>query len=116
MDPDPDPTPDPTPIFLDFKDAEIFHTFFLNLAHRHIIFSLKNLTFCQNFALKFYFACIISVRTTLYEKREGSGSGSVSLSNGSRSRSGRPKNMRIPQIRFRIRIPNAANLDANSFT
>jgi hypothetical protein len=47
MDPDPapDPTPDLTPFFfIEFKDAKkifLFHIFFLELAHRHIIFSLK---------------------------------------------------------------------------
>jgi hypothetical protein len=61
---DPDPTPDPTRFFSDFKDA--------------------TKKFCLT--VKFYFASIISVRSTLYEKREGSGSG-------------RLKNMRI-------RIPN----------
>ncbi len=38
----------------------------------------------------------------IYEKREGSGAGSVSLPNGSRSGPGRPKNMLILWIRFRI--------------
>jgi hypothetical protein len=45
-----DPTPDPTPFVMDFKDAKKkFHIFFLKLAHRHIIFSLKN----KNVLLKF---------------------------------------------------------------
>ncbi len=55
--PDLDPTPDPTPFLIDFKDAKnIFFNavhFFLELANRHIIFSLKNLTFCKNFVLNF---------------------------------------------------------------
>jgi hypothetical protein len=55
---DPDPTPDQTPFFLDFKDAKKNSYFFLLLAHRHIIFSLKNLVLGQNFELKFYFAGI----------------------------------------------------------
>ncbi len=47
MDPDPDPTPDPTPFFFNFKDAKKKKNsyFFILLAHRHIIFSLKNLIF-----------------------------------------------------------------------
>ncbi len=46
MDPDRDPAPDPTPFFIDFKDAKIFFIF------------------CKNFVFKFYFAGIISVRST----------------------------------------------------
>ncbi len=38
------------------KDSKIFvHTFFLWLTRRHIIFSLKNLIFSQNFVLKSLF-------------------------------------------------------------
>ncbi len=44
---DPDPTSDPTCFFDDFKDAKriFFHILFLQLAHRNIIFLLKNLKF-----------------------------------------------------------------------
>jgi hypothetical protein len=54
-----DPDPDPTPFFVDFKDAEKnnFLRYFC-LAHRHIIFSLKNLFFSKNFVLKSYLARI----------------------------------------------------------
>jgi hypothetical protein len=39
--------PDTTPFFIDFKNAKKnFHILFLQLAHRHIIFSQKNLIFC----------------------------------------------------------------------
>jgi hypothetical protein len=66
MDRDPDPAPDPT---LDqtpfFQDAKKIHLFFFKLTRRHIIFGLKNLFFCENFVLKFYFASIISFRSTL---------------------------------------------------
>jgi hypothetical protein len=96
---DPDPTPDPTPFFIDFKDAKnifFLHIFFLiTCPQAHHIQSKK-----INFVLKFYFLGIISVRSNIYEKREGSGSGSAPLSNGSES--GRPKNMRI----LGIQIPN----------
>jgi hypothetical protein len=71
QDPDPDPTPDPTSVFIEFKDAIkiIFLHFFLLLANKNIIFSLKNLIFCSNFVLKFYFVGIISARSThLWEK------------------------------------------------
>jgi hypothetical protein len=60
---DPDPTPDLTSFFIEFKDAKkifLFHIFFLELAHRHIIFSLKNLIFFSTFVVKSYFADIIS--------------------------------------------------------
>jgi hypothetical protein len=63
---DPDPTPDPTPSFIDFKDAKkIFFTciFFLELANRQIIFSLKK-KFAKIIVLKCYSAGIISVRST----------------------------------------------------
>jgi hypothetical protein len=67
------------------KNVFFLHILFLELAHRHFIYSPKNLSFC------------------IYEKREVSGS--VTLANGSGS--GKPKNMRI--LRFRIRIPNKAH-------
>jgi hypothetical protein len=91
---DPDPTPDPTPFFSHFSQDEkkvFFHIFFILVTSRNIIFSLRNLIFCENFVLKFYFSSIISVRSTphLYEKTEGSGtgagSGSVPLTNESGS-------------------------------
>ncbi len=57
---------DPTSFFSDFKDANFF---ILLLTRRHITFSLKNLIFCSNFVLKFYFASNISARSTpLWEK------------------------------------------------
>jgi hypothetical protein len=49
MDPDPAlypyPTPDPTPFFIDFKDTKKNFLIFLFFepAHRHILFSQKNL-------------------------------------------------------------------------
>ncbi len=57
------PDPDPTPFFRDFKDAKQINFSYFN--HRHIIFKLKNLMFFSNFVLKYYFASIISVRSTL---------------------------------------------------
>jgi hypothetical protein len=53
----------------------------------------------EKFNFLLYFASIISVRSALYEKREGSGARSKPLTNGSVS--GRPKNMR----KLRIRTP-----------
>ncbi len=48
---DPDPNPDPSPFLSDFKDAkQIFFLFFLEIAQRRIISSLKNV---GNFLLKF---------------------------------------------------------------
>jgi hypothetical protein len=55
--------------------------------------------------LKFYFAGIVSVRSNIHKKRDGSGAGSVPLTNVSKS--GRPKNMRI----LRIRIPTLAQAE-----
>jgi hypothetical protein len=80
-----DLTLDPTSFFSDFMDAKknsFFPYFFLINNHRHIIFSLKNFTICYNFALKSYFASIVS------------GAGLAHLTNGFGS--WRPKNMRIP--------------------
>ncbi len=106
MDPDPDRTPDSTPFFPDLKDAKknFFRVFFLKLAHRHIIFSLKNLIFCYNFVLNFILQALpyFSLLNTFMRKRWGFESGFVVLTNGSGSRSKRPKNMRI----LRIRVPN----------
>jgi hypothetical protein len=61
-----DPDPDSPPFFIGFKNAKkyLFSYFFFYLAHKHIIFSFKNLIFCKNCVLKFYFAGIISVRST----------------------------------------------------
>ncbi len=58
--------PDQTPFFNDCKGAKKknFHSFFLKLTRRHIIFRLKNLIFCKNFALIFYLASLILVCST----------------------------------------------------
>jgi hypothetical protein len=58
MDPDPDPTLDPPPFFSDFKDAKIFF-FLIIYSQAHYLQSSK-----LKFLLKFYFASIISVRST----------------------------------------------------
>jgi hypothetical protein len=60
----------------------------------------KRLFYAKIWCVKFYFACIISVRSAPYEKREGSGSGSVPLTN--ESGTGKPKNMRIPKTDFSL--------------
>jgi hypothetical protein len=74
MDPDPDPPPypylppDPTPFFIDFilrmQKKYFFSYFFLQLVHRHIIFSLKNLIFCYNFVLKCYLQALLQPGST----------------------------------------------------
>jgi hypothetical protein len=55
------------------------------------------------FVLELYFATIISIRSTLYEEKEGSGSasGSVLVTSGSGCGSRRPKNIRILRIPIR---------------
>jgi hypothetical protein len=102
MDPasDLDPTPDPIPSFRDFNDAKknFLHIFFLQLTHRHIIFSILKMYFFAKISVKILFSKHYFSRQSaqhIYEEREGSGAGSVALTNGSGSRSGRPKNMRI---------------------
>ncbi len=85
MDPDPDPTQDPTPFFSDFKDAKKIFIFFLSYLQAHYLPSQRFNFLLKYFVLKSYFASIISVRSHLYEKREGSGAGSVPLANGSGS-------------------------------
>jgi hypothetical protein len=69
---DPEPTPDPIPFFSDLKDAKNYFFFFIFFLLtymqpcRHTIFSLKNYQFfAKNFLIQFYFASIISVRSTL---------------------------------------------------
>jgi hypothetical protein len=63
--------------------------------------------------LNFILQALFQSAQNIYEKREGFGAkdGSVTLTNGSGSGSGRPKNMWILQIRFRIRIPNTGKKD-----
>jgi hypothetical protein len=71
MDPDPDPTPDPTPFFIDYKDTNFFSSYFVLITFPQAnIFSLKNLIFCQNFVLKFYFASLFQSVTHFYEKKK----------------------------------------------
>jgi hypothetical protein len=107
MDPDPDPTPDPTPFFSNFKDEpKIFsHLFSYNFPTGTLSSVSLNFIFCQNFVLKFYFASIISVRSTLLCEKGKIRTGSIPLTN--ESGFGRHKNMRI-RIWLRIRIPNTA--------
>ncbi len=72
-------------IFSDFKDAKIFFFSifsFLELNHRHIIFSFNNLIFLLKFCVQILFCKHYFT--------------SEPLPNGSGSRSWRPKNMRIP--------------------
>jgi hypothetical protein len=56
---------DPTPFFINFQDAKknFLHIFFLQLAHRHTVFSPKSEIFAK-ICVKFLFAGIISVRST----------------------------------------------------
>jgi hypothetical protein len=63
---DPDPTPDPTNFFIDFKDAKKkkFSYFFLITCPQAHRLQTKKFYFLLNFVLKFYFAGIISVRST----------------------------------------------------
>ncbi len=72
MDTDPDPTPYPTPFFSDLKDAKklfFSYLFLITSPQAHYLQSLKNLFFATIFALKFYFASIMSVPSTpLWEK------------------------------------------------
>jgi hypothetical protein len=57
--------------------------------------------------LKFYFASIVSVRSTPFCEKGRIHTGSIPLTN--ESESGRPKNMRIRiWLRIRMRIPNTA--------
>ncbi len=106
MDPDPDPPLHPTPFFSDFKDANFFHIFFLQLqlTLRHIVFSLTNLIFAKILCSHIFFASIISVRSTpLWEK------GRIRISDWlTGSGFGRHKNMWILRIRiwFGIRLLN----------
>ncbi len=69
---DSDPTPDPTPFFSDYKDAKkifLFIFFSYNLPAGTLSSVLKIYFFAKTFVLKFYFASIVSVRsTTLWEK------------------------------------------------
>jgi hypothetical protein len=99
MDPIPDPTPDPTSFFSDFKDAKsfIFSYFFKFFSYKlptgTISSVFKNLIFCLNFVgIKLFFASIISVISTHYEKGYLVGFGSVPLTNGS----GSPTLVRTP--------------------
>jgi hypothetical protein len=64
---DPDPAPDPSPFFSDFKDAKkiFFVIFFSNNLPAGILSSVLKIKFyAKIFVLKFYFASIISVRST----------------------------------------------------
>jgi hypothetical protein len=59
----PDPTPDPTPFFGDFKDAKnSFHIFSYNLKAHYL--QSEKFIFWLKFCVKFYFASVISVRST----------------------------------------------------
>jgi hypothetical protein len=66
MDPDPTPTPDPTPFFSNIKDAKYY--FFLRIFSYNLpagtLSSVLKIIFFLKFMLKFYFASIISVRST----------------------------------------------------
>ncbi len=55
MDPDSSPTPDPIPFFSNFKDAKNYNIYYLQS---------KKLIFLLKFCVIFYFASIISVRST----------------------------------------------------
>jgi hypothetical protein len=79
----------------------ISYFFLITYPQAHYVQFFK-IYFLQKCLLKTYFASIISVRSTPYEKREGSGSGSVPLTNGFGS--WRPKNTQI----LRIRIANTS--------
>jgi hypothetical protein len=63
-DQDPDPTPDPTSFSRDFKDEKkISYFIIITYPQAHHLQS-KNFYFLLKFVFKFYFASIISVRTT----------------------------------------------------
>ncbi len=62
---DPDPTFFCSVTLRMQKKNNFSHIFFLELAHRHIIFSVKNKIFCKNFVLKSYFASIISEKARI---------------------------------------------------
>jgi hypothetical protein len=66
-----------------------FLYFFLIACPQTYHIQSKKLNFLLKFCAKTYFAGIISIRSTIYEKKEGSGAGSGSIppTNGS----GRPK-------------------------
>jgi hypothetical protein len=81
-----DQTQGPTPFFSDFKDAKKNSSFFsYNLPAGTLSSVAKTRFFCE-FGLKFYFANIISVRSTPLWEREVR-SRSVLLTNGSGSES-----------------------------
>jgi hypothetical protein len=63
---DPDPIPDPTHFFIDFKDVKkiLFSYFFLITCPDANHLWSKNSIFAKILVLKFYFAGIISVRST----------------------------------------------------
>jgi hypothetical protein len=100
--------PDPTSFFIDLKDANFFSYYVLEIAYRHIIFSLKIIFFAK-IEVKLYLAGIIAVRSTHLRKRKDPDPDPVPLTNASES--GRPKNMRILRIRFRI--PNTGKKITN---
>ncbi len=67
---DPDPDSDPTPFFIDFKDVKKILHFFLITCPQAQYLQSKKFNFCKNFVLKFYFADIISVRSTHLEEKK----------------------------------------------
>ncbi len=92
------------PFFSDFKDTKKNSYFFLKLARRHTISSLKNLIYCKNFVLKFFFyQHYFSPLNTFMGKGKDSEPDPDPYPLTYRSGAGKPKNM---QIWFRIRIPN----------
>jgi hypothetical protein len=94
VDSDPGPTPDPTPLFSDFEDAN----------SRFVSQNLPAGTLSS--ALKFDFLLKCCVQILFCEHYFNPLN--TFVRKGKEPDPGRPKNMRILCIRFRIRVPNTA--------